>query len=232
MIGRRTSASRRLVVAAVFLLSPRVAHSGGFEPTPDRVAVFVQLSGLVAHVSSQGALGQAYPRRIDANGLLALLPGVVIGVDIGFGDRAFFRVSGALYKDCMSHTAGYLHLGLGGRWYDSARIALASEIGPSFLFRETWEGLPGYEQTMPWQTRQWLNRDWETILAWYGTGVDFIAHSDPGPSLQVTVVPAIPHLFNVFAGVRSEFGSPSKVTKRIGCTLTAPGPSAAGRDCR
>lgn len=168
-------------------------------------AVGVEVLLLTAHVSNETIqLGEQYRRKLSKDGRFIITPGVEIYYDKDLA-RNFLhaqrvRLVTAGYRDSIDHLAGYLALLPRWNLLERGLLRLDIGIGPTLIFRETWNTLPGYRDDGYFHESRGYQYKW--II---GGDLDLQYKISEGMQVVWSIVPGIPYVISQSFGVRWSF---------------------------
>ncbi|GEM_PF-1291336 len=172
--------------------------------------------GLARHLIDVRSNAPYYPVKLDEEAKYVFNPGVLVAYDYGLATKSplFLRVVSSFYMDCAgqpaSYAACYLHFPAifrGGRWSVGSGLGLAIDL------RRNWR------KYVPQAEGIRLFHDWGFVEAAIGpySEIEFLYRLDDGPELVLNVVPGLPVILFLTAGVRmplSNLRSSRKMTER------------------
>lgn len=169
-------------------------------------AIGTELLLLTMHLGNETIqLGDIYQRRLSSDGRYVITPGIELNYDnalrsapLGL-DNARFAV--AWYKDSVDHHSGYVAYLL--RWDINAfaKTNISIGLGPTLIFRESWNKLPHYNDDGYYSESNNFLKGYQH--KWIiGGDVDF--QWQIGDQLQAvfSIVPGIPFVITCSMGIR------------------------------
>jgi hypothetical protein len=165
------------------------------------IAVGIKFFGLSIH--PLGALNtQHMPLKFDKKGIFVLNLGVEICFEYFiYKDIVSVKFIQALYADCVQKFAGFTHLGLRGRIFETGKHSLYGGIGPTFIYRKNWYALEGYDDSFSF-FRGEPEDTWQRRFIWYGGEFEYNYAINENLSLSTSFVPGFPDLMNLAVGIR------------------------------
>lgn len=142
------------------------------------------------------------PRKYDRDGMFVQNLGMTMNFEYYVMSNIISvkYVQGA-YLDCLSQFAGFTHIGLRGRIFQSGKHSLNGGFGPTLLFRRNWYHVPGYDDSFAFF--HGAKEDyWQHRFIWYGGEMEYNYALHDRIDLSVTFVPGYPDLMNLSFGIR------------------------------
>ncbi len=169
-------------------------------------ALGVEILLLTAHVSDEAIqLGEQYRRKLSSDGRYVLTPGVEIyyekPITPGFWRVDSVRYTLAGYSDSVGHQSGYM--GVTVRWELPLRerLTLSIGLGPTLIFRETWNTVPGYQDDGYYQESDRFLKGYQHKLI-VGAELDLQYQLTPRLQGVWSIIPGIPYVITQSLGIR------------------------------
>ena len=149
---------------------------------------------------------QLMPLKFDARGLLVYNPGGTLNFEyFTVDDILSIKFVQGLYGDCALQFLGYTHLGFRLRLFKINRVSVNVGIGPTFIYRQSWFRLKGYNTV-----EKFLKGDsfenWEYRFIWYGGEFECNFRVKDAWDMSLSIIPAGSDLINLSTGFRYRFG--------------------------
>lgn len=160
---------------------------------------------LTTHVSDETIqLGDRYRRKLSPDGRFIITPGVEIYYDRDISEGFLYsrrvRFAAAGYRDSIDHFAGYF--ALLPRWgiVEQGLFRLDIGIGPTLIFRETWNTVPEYRDDGYFRELHGYQYKWIV-------GGDLEVQYQIYERLQAvwSIIPGIPYVITQSFGIRWSF---------------------------
>lgn len=168
-------------------------------------AVGAEMIFLTTHLSDETIqLGEKYRRKLSEDGRVIITPGIEIYYDKEVKERFIYardlRFVAAGYRDSIDHLAGYLAILPRWELFAKQRISLSFGLGPTLIFRETWNTVPEYRDDGYFQEAHGYQYKWIV-------GGDLDLQYKVSDRIQVvwSIVPGIPYVITHSLGVRWSF---------------------------
>lgn len=172
-------------------------------------AVGAEVLLLTAHVASETIdLGRQYQRRLSSDGRFVITPGLEVYFDRDLGDAPLgldvLRLSLAGYLDSVDHLAGYAAILPRWEFTLKKKLRLSFGVGPTLIFREDWNSVPGYRDDGFYNTSDRFLPGYQYKLI---IGGDLDVQYQLTPRLQGvwSIVPGIPYVITQSLGLRWGF---------------------------
>jgi len=142
------------------------------------------------------------PIKLGSNGFLVPSFGAMLSFEkYLWRDIIALELAMANYTDCTLQFAGFAHLGFRIKIFTIGRHELNGGIGPTFIFRQSWYRLEGYDDTNNFYGGN-EDDDWQMRFIVYGGEIEYNYRLKDGLDFSLTFVPGIPILMSFAFGVR------------------------------
>jgi hypothetical protein len=171
-----------IIIFTFFLVGHSVAQ---------QFTVGIKLTGLSIHPA--GATNASLMKyKLDENGVFVFNPGIRLNFEYFFYKNiASIKIEQGLYLDCANQFAGFTHIGLRGRIFETEKHSLNGGIGPTIFFRKNWYKLDGYiDDVENFKGSPEDNWQWWFIL--YGGEFEYNYKINEMKELSTSIVPFIP----------------------------------------
>lgn len=186
------------------LLFTLLLVSCGTALAQEKQNISLKFMGLSLHPLSGLDNASLMPHRIDPRGYLVLDFGGILSYErYLYREILTLKVAQGLYADCAAQLAGFTHLGLRGRIFQSKRHSLYGGIGPTLIYRHSWAKLPGYTDTGYY--REDPSGTWEYRFLWYGGEFEYKYRLSQHFDFATTFVPGYPDLIALAVGCSYRF---------------------------
>ena len=140
------------------------------------------------------------PNKLDKNAHFVLNWGFIGSYQrYIYKRRLSLKFAQGAYSDCATLFAGHTHIGFRFNFLNSSKHYLEFGFGPSFVYRESWYRLPGYEQ----ETSLLKNaKKWQWNFVWYGGEIEYDYKITDKFDLNINCIPGIPKFFTFAVGAR------------------------------
>ncbi|MDH5752906.1 MAG: hypothetical protein OEZ59_10890 [Deltaproteobacteria bacterium] len=153
-------------------------------------------------------LGRQYPRRLDREGRVILMPGLEAYYDqrletprLGAGH---LRYVAGWYRDSMNKPSGYLTAGGHWSWDWGERTRLGFYFGPSLIFRHSWKNIENYDDDRFYKQSRKFMPGYQYKL-YVGGKVELRRVFSAAWEGVYSIVPGIPYVMVHYLGVRRQF---------------------------
>lgn len=168
-------------------------------------AVGAEVLLFTTHVSNDTIhLGELYRRKLSEDGRFIITPGVEIYYDRDLARSILraqrVRLVAAVYRDSIDHLAGYLAVLPRWNLLERDLFRLDFGVGPTLIFRETWNTVPQYRDDGYFQESHGYQYKW--IM---GGDLDLQYRISEGVQVVWSIVPGIPYVISQSFGVRWSF---------------------------
>lgn len=152
------------------------------------------------------------PLKLDPNANLVYNPGGTLNAEVFLLKNILsIKFVQGLCADCAMQFLGYTHLGFRLRLLKIKRFSLNFGIGPTFIYRQSWYKIKGYDDTGRF-FRGSPEEDWEYRFIWWGGEGEININVKDGWDVSVSVVPSNPLIINM--GFRYRFGNFKRTPKQ------------------
>lgn len=140
------------------------------------------------------------PHKLDKEAHVVLNWGFIGSYQHYFYKRRWsVKFAQGAYSDCATLFAGHTHLGFRINLLNSRRHFLEFGFGPTFVYRQSWYRLPGYEQ----ETSLLKNTEkWQYNFVWYGGEIEYDFKLNDKIDLNLNCIPGYPKFFTFAVGAR------------------------------
>ncbi len=191
---RRMVARKLMCLIALIFLCTSALPAG-------QVRLGLKFFGLSVH--PQGVIHEELmPLKLDPDGYVVLNLGGTLNAEYYiWKDIVSVKLVQGFYADCAMQPAGFTHIGLRGRIFQSGRHSLNGGIGPTWIYRGAWKKLDGY-QVAPGEFFKNTTQDgnWEWNFVFYGGEFEYNYQIAEGLDISFSLIPS-PQLTNISVGV-------------------------------
>ncbi|MEO7174546.1 MAG: hypothetical protein ABI002_02070 [Saprospiraceae bacterium] len=140
------------------------------------------------------------PKKVDKDAHLVLNWGFIGSYQrYIYKRRLSVKFAQGAYSDCATLFAGHTHLGLRLNFLNSKKHFLEFGFGPTFVYRQSWFRLPGYEQ----ETNLLKNtKNWQWNFIWFAGEIEYDYKISDRIDLNINCIPGIPKFFAFAFGAR------------------------------
>jgi hypothetical protein len=146
------------------------------------------------------------PIKLGNNGFLVPSFGVALSFEKyiwrNFLSLKFMEAS---YTDCALQAAGFIHFGFRITLLDKGRHQLNVGIGPTFIYRQSWYNLEGYDDSKNFYKGDDTHDKWQWRFIIYGGEFEYNYRLTDRVDFSWTMVPGIPILIANAFGLRIKF---------------------------
>jgi len=143
------------------------------------------------------------PIKLGSNGFLVPSFGAMTSFETYlWKDLLGLELAAANYSDCAMQFAGFAHLGFRIKLLSTKNHEINGGIGPTFIFRQNWYKLEGYDDTKNFYDGNRRDDDYQWRFIIYGGEVEYDYHLTENIDLSVSMIPGIPILIATAFGVR------------------------------
>lgn len=158
--------------------------------------VSVKLMGLSFH--PRGALSsEVMPYKFDKKGYFVPNFGVIISFEHEINEDISLKFSQGIYYDCAFQPAGFSQVNVRGNFYDKGDFRVNGGLGPTLIYRKSWEKLVGYNPTDFYKS----HGDIEYSYLWHGGDFELSKKIDENNEFLVSFVPGYPALMSLSLGI-------------------------------
>jgi hypothetical protein len=143
------------------------------------------------------------PIKLGDNGFLVPSFGAMVSFETYFWkDLLGVELAAANYTDCAMQYAGFAHLGFRIKFLSKGKHEINGGIGPTFIFRQNWYKVDGYDDTRNFYRVDKTTDDIQWRFIVYGGEFEYDYSLTDKVDFSVTFVPGIPILMTFAFGVR------------------------------
>lgn len=160
--------------------------------------------GLSLHPHGEKANAAIMPLKLDKDAYAVLNLGAILSYETSIYNGAILGKGAiGLYSDCATQFAGFFHIGLRGRIFQSGKHSLYGGIGPTLIFRRNWLHLDGYIDQKLFKG----NKDmaFQYLFLWYGGEFEYRYKLTSQIDGVISFIPGYPDLMNLSLGLNYNF---------------------------
>jgi len=143
------------------------------------------------------------PLKLGDNGFLVPSFGAMTSFETYlWKDFLGLELAAANYTDCAMQYAGFMHLGFRIKLLSKGKHEINGGIGPTFIFRQNWYRLEGYDDTRNFYDGNNRDDDYQWRFIIYGGEFEYNYRVNENVDFSVSMIPGIPLLISTAFGVR------------------------------
>lgn len=166
--------------------------------------VGIRFFGLSIHPHGEKANAAIMPLKLDKDAYFVQNLGGILSYETSIY-KGVFLAKGAigLYSDCAARFAGFFHIGLRGRIFQTSKHSLYGGIGPTLIFRRNWLQIEEYKDQKLFKGNK--ENIFQYLFLWYGGEFEYRYKIAPQLDGVVSFIPGYPDLMSLSIGLNYNF---------------------------